>query len=212
MKRDAHMRRGVDDYATALSNLFPQGLAWPRHSDAVLTKLIKGLAGIFAYMDDRAADLLETESDPRKTTEMIDRWEEAFGLPDECLFYPPTTLADRRVALVDKIIMLGRQDRAFFIALAAKHGLTIKIREYSPYMCGISRVGPYTAQYGDDPYQPRWGLGSPLLRFHWQVNIDNVLTGVECVLRRYKPAHTEVVFIYTNVLDRKGSTYPWLGI
>ncbi len=209
-RRDVHARRSASDYAYALINLLPQGLAWPRNSDAVMVKLVNGLAAIFGYVDGRAADLLEIETDPRKTNEMIGDWETAFGLPDECLFNPPSTLPDRRTALVDKMTMLGRQDRAFFIALAAKQGLNIKIREYSPYQCGISRVGPYTAQYGDDPYNPRWGLGPAALRFHWTVTIDNVLTGVECILRRYKPSHTEVVFTYSNIVDRAGSLYPWL--
>ena len=72
---DRHIRRGQDEYWWALSALLPQGIAWPRWPDSVLQMAVRGLAGIMGWVDGRAADLLERESDPRQTVEMLDSWE-----------------------------------------------------------------------------------------------------------------------------------------
>src|SRR6266566_1871675 len=138
---DRHIRRTASDYASALYALLPQGLAWPRFSTSVLSKVITGLTGIFGYIDDRAADLLETETDPRKTSELLDEWERAFGLPDFCIVLPPTDAPSRRINLVDKMTLLGQQSRAFFISRGVVFGETVTIREYAPYLCGVSKCG-----------------------------------------------------------------------
>jgi hypothetical protein len=50
------------------------------------------------------------------------------------------------------------------------------------------------------------------MRFYWTVELERVDSGVECVLTRYKPAHTDVVFTYKSKLDRSIGLYSWLGI
>src|SRR4051812_31872200 len=111
---DRHIRRLGSDYTQAFSNLLPQGLAWPRHASSVLMKVVSGLASIFGFVDARAADLLEIETDPRFTGELLEDWERAFGLPDKCLS-EPVSIADRRIALVLRMTLLGAQSREFFI-------------------------------------------------------------------------------------------------
>ena len=68
---DQHVRRTGDDYAVALGNLLPWGPAWPRHPSGVLMQVIAGLASYWGFVDGRAADLLEVESDPRLTLELL---------------------------------------------------------------------------------------------------------------------------------------------
>lgn len=209
---DNHVRRSGDDYAKALLALLPQGMAWPRSSGSVLVKTVNGLSQIWGYVDGKAADLLEIETDPRATTEMIDEWERAFGLPDECIPFPPTVLADRRAALLTRMTLLGAQSREFFESQATALGYTVEIQEYAPYMCGVSRCGDTRSPlYGSDVTHFRWQLGPAEIRLYWTVTLDSVLTGIECVFRRYKPAHTEIVFKYGTSLEREISTYYWLG-
>ena len=207
---DRQVRRSGDDYAEAMLALLPRGQAWPKHKDSVVSKTVYGLCQIFGVVDGRAGDLLRIESDPRYTTEMLADWERNFGLPDDCIPLPPTTQAGRRTALVAKMTLLGGQSRAFFLAQAVALGETVTIEEYAPFMCGVSRCGDTSAEY--DGVQPRWELGAPEIRMFWTVKLTHVLTGVECTFRRYKPAHTEIVFKYTSVLDRSASLYYWLGI
>jgi uncharacterized protein YmfQ (DUF2313 family) len=219
---DRHVRRGQDEYAHALSALLPRGIAWPRWPDSVLMRVVHGLAGIMGWADGRAADLLERESDPRQTVEMLDSWERAWGLPDPC-YEGPSTIGERQNALVMRMTLLGGQSRAFFISAAKQLGYDITIREYRPFMVGIDRAGD-NREYRADGTLGEWPaqIGHPAhLRFAWTVNVHSVrLTwfraskgqagidphlrialalDLECVIRRWRPAHTEVLFNYSGV-------------
>src|SRR6266478_1844372 len=206
MAGDKHVRRSGDDYAVALRNLLPRGLAWPTNPISTLSRVVHGLAQIFGYADGRAADLLEIETDPRSTTELLPEWERAFGLPDNCFPLPPTDEVTRRSNLVSWMTLLGEQSRVFFVKQGLKIGETVEIREFAPYMCGVSRVGDTRILNieNSDPYHFRWQLGPPENRFYWTVKILALLpsfTGADlfCLLRRWKPAHTEVLFDYSVV-------------
>jgi uncharacterized protein YmfQ (DUF2313 family) len=197
-------------------------------------RLVKGLANIFGYVDGRAADFLEIESDPRTTFEMLDSWETAWGLPDPC--FPKTdTIEQRRAILVLKITLLGAQDRNFFIGVAKWLGYDIVISEYSPFMCGVSQVGDTRGMkyWNDTPgHHPEildyfWQVGSEDMRFYWTVHVANMrLTwfratsgelGVDhhlemempedliCLLQRWKPAHTEVIMDVSSI--QTGDSY-----
>lgn len=213
---DRHVRRDGDDYASALATLLPQGIAWPRNSDSVMMKAVRGLAQVFGYFDSRAADFLEIESDPRITFEMLEDWERNWGLPDPCFL--TTTDSDRRhKLLMMKMTIEGRQSREFFIEVAANLGYPIKIFEFSPFMVGISQCGDVPDQEG----RPRWEIGRPEIRFYWTVHpitqalhwfrcgvsqcgkdphcdIEN-MGDLECIFKRWQPAHTQIVFDYSGV-------------
>lgn len=205
---DKHVRRTGSDYVVAFRALLPQGIAWPTSSTSVLSKVINGLSQIFGYADDRAADLLEVETDPRLTTELLPEWERAFGLPDNCFPLPPTDQVTRRFNLVSRMTLLGEQSRAFFITQGFNIGETVSIREFAPYMTGVSRVGDtrMATVENSDPVHFRWQLGPPENRFYWVVKILVLLPNFNgadlfCILRRWKPAHTEVLFDYSVVGD-----------
>ncbi len=183
----------------------------------MLIRFVSGLAAIWARIDGRAADLLERESDPRSTIEMIDRWEEAFGLPDPCA-HETLTLGDRQAALMQRMTSQGGQSKAFFISIAKALGYTITITEYAPYVGGISRGGDTRDAQGDH----RWMAGPAEIRFMWTVHVgatrltwlrgasgrggDHHLqialaTDLECMIRRYAPAHSLVVFDYSGLTN-----------
>jgi uncharacterized protein YmfQ (DUF2313 family) len=246
---DRHIRRNGDDYAVGLANLLPQGLAWPRHAGSVVMKVVKGLAQFWGdVVDSRAADLLERESDPRFTIELLPDWERNWGLPDPC-YSAPQSIAERQMALVMRMTMLGAQSRQFFIDVAARLGYTITITEYRPFFvamdgCGDCRV--YGAAGAPDPVMrnqwnqsimappgdhyvsdgelsewPNYGLGPLENRYYWTVHVHQAKlvwfrvtsgqTGVdphlrigladdlECLLNRWKPAHTQIIFDYSGL-------------
>jgi uncharacterized protein YmfQ (DUF2313 family) len=210
--------RDQDAYAEALKGALPQGQAWKRRVDLEAQKTMFGLAGIYAYADMRAQNLAVTESDPRQTREMLGDWERNFGLPDPCA-RETTTVEERRTALVLRMTMLGTPSRAFFIDVAAQLGYTITITEYSPYQCGISRCGDTRALNPDTPDKCRWELGPGEMRYYWTIHVNatrishcrcgvgqtgitrllsiGLATDLECMLRRLKPGHTEIVFDYS---------------
>jgi uncharacterized protein YmfQ (DUF2313 family) len=212
-----------DDFADALADLLPNGIAWPRDYDSILMMLVFGMAGPWADVALAADSLLETESDPNKATIMLPDWEQTFGLPDKCLA-EPLTVADRRRILIQRMTLLGAADRNFIISMAAGIGYTInRIIEFSPYMCGISMVGDtrnLNAEWDSNRY--RWELGDESIRYWWIVRVgaerlsyfhcaagvcgvDRLLsfgfaTDLECLLRRLKPAHTDIIFDYSQIV------------
>jgi uncharacterized protein YmfQ (DUF2313 family) len=243
---DRHLRRLGQDYGSAFLTLLPQGQAWPKHPGTTLDLACRGLAEYWGFVDSRAADLLERESDPRQTMELLPDWERNWGLPDPC-YEAPQTIGERQRELVRRMTMLGAQSREFFIELAAELGYTISISEYRPWVVGIDRVGD-ARRYGDgsDPMYDEWGnpikdplgnnveeavlsdwphygFGPMKNRFYWTVHVSGVSliwfrvgggggqTGVdphlriglasdlECLLNRWKPAHTEIIFDYSGL-------------
>lgn len=191
------------DYLRQMQALLPPGPAWPKDDDALLTRMLGALAAELARVDGRVQKLVD-EDDPRLAAELLLDWERVAGLPDTCVALSGQTqsIAQRRAALVARLTMLGGQSKAYFIALAASLGYTVTITEFRPFRAGQSRSG--------DPVATNW-------QFAWQVNAPlntvtpfragNAVAGdpinswgnklLECVLSRFKPAHTTVVFAYT---------------
>lgn len=213
-------RHTADDYGEALLSLLTDGEAWPKEADSDLSALAYGLAAPFGDQFDRlAAMFLDQESDPRFTRALLAEWETAFGLPDDCVSEPLTT-EDRIAALVQRITLEGGQSRAFFVRVAAWLGYTIEIVEFSPFMAGVSRCGD-ARDVRDPAGVPRWEIGPPEMRFYWKVLVADarlswfragsgqagvdphlrigIASDLECLLRRYKPAHTEIVFDYSGL-------------
>lgn len=215
-QRDRHIRRSGEDYAEQFLALLPQGQAWPREPGSTLVGACNGLANYWGFVDGRAADLLERESDPRKTVEILPEWERAWGLPDPC-FPSATTIAERQLMLVLFMTWMGGQSRKYFTDVMAWLGFTIKIEEYAPFMAGVSHVGDtrYMFEIGEPTSRFRWYIGPPEQRFYWTIQVGQVglrwfragsgQAGVDhhlefaipeeaaCLLRRWKPAHTELI-------------------
>ena len=237
---DRYVRRSGEDYLTPFLRLLPQGIAWPREDESTLVKVCRGLAHIWGFVDGRAGDLLQIESDPRKTVEILDWWERAWGLPDPC-FPNADTIEQRQKMLVFKMTLLGGQSRAWFEYNSEWTGNEIHITEFSPYMCGISTCGDTVNAY-DNTGVSRWQLGPPEIRFYWtareampeliwfrcgyggpqealqgeweggEVGVDhmleiNVAPDLDCLLNRWKPAHTELVYDYSQIVEGG----PWQG-
>lgn len=243
--RDRHITRLGSDYAEAFARLLPQGLAWPRVASSVLMQVVRGLTQIYGFIEERASALLERESDPRITLELLTDWERNWGLPDLC-YAEPFSIADRQRALVQRMTIEGAQSREFFIAAAAYIGYTITITEYRPFVIGIDRVGDNRTlgdgltqrdayghlilnlqgvspvafgTYSEYPYI----LGPPENRYYWTVHVDaarltwfrsgggggelgvdphlriGLATDLECLLNRWKPAHTVIIFDYSGL-------------
>lgn len=220
---DKHVTRSGDDYAEAMAALLPKGQAWPRNNDSVLMKVVRGLCQIWGLVEQRASTLLERESDPRQTLDMLPDWERNFGLPDPC-YSEPFTIGDRQIALVQRMTIEGGQSRAFFIQVEADIGHTIHIKEFRPFMVGLDRVGDNRprlgpGEYGDYPYM----LGPPENRFYWTAHVDqarltwfrcgngggqcgidphlliSIASDLDCLLTRWKPSQTQIVFDYSGL-------------
>jgi uncharacterized protein YmfQ (DUF2313 family) len=220
MADDVHVRRSGSDYTQAFLNLLPNGQAWPRHPLSTQVLTCAGLCDYWGFVDGRAADLLEIESDPRTTIELLPDWERNWGLPDDCIADPPTDLNSRRANLVAKMTLLGCQSIQCYYNLAEALGYNITITEYSPYMCGVSRCGDTRGQFNpSDPTHYCWTLGPPEIRYYWTIHVSakkliyfhcnssrcgtdrllaiGIASDLECIFNRRKEAHTHIVFDYS---------------
>ena len=245
MADDQHVTRTGEDYAVALQGLLPQGQAWPRAWDEMLMLVVRGLTRIWGDFELRASHLLESESDPRQTIELLPDWERNWGLPDPC-YKAPQSIGERRLALVMRMTLMGAQSREFYISAAAMLGYTITITEYRPFFiamdgCGDCRVfgngdNPMRNEWGQpimdvrgDGYVadgelsgwPNYGLGPLANRYYWTVHVamakllwfrcgsgqcgvdPHLIIGVaddlECLLDRWKPGHTEIIYDYSGL-------------
>jgi uncharacterized protein YmfQ (DUF2313 family) len=192
---DQHVRRSGDDYTEALAKLLPTGIAWPREPQSLLMRVVSGLAQYWGTVDSRAADLLEFESDPRETYELLPDWERNFGLP-----YPgmgDQIVSDRQKLLVKHMTLNGSPSRQFFEDLAQYFGFTVTISEHSNFICGVSRCGDTRPLNLDNPTKYRWEIGPVFNRFVWNVTaLNSSAPLVEYLFQRFRPAHTAVVFNY----------------
>ncbi|WP_233869202.1 YmfQ family protein [Paraburkholderia adhaesiva] len=199
-----------EGYRSALQQLLPRGLVWVRALGTRLTGLLTGFARTLLRVDNRLGDLAR-ETDPTKTVEAITDWEKLAGLPDDCCCTPTVSddLDERRQAVILRLTNEGGQSKPYFIQLAAMLGFQITINEFRPFRAGISRCG--------DP------LNSREMSFMWVVReTDSTLptdlseqaaeaiacarAALVCIFRRYKPAHTDVVFYFIDYLITEDET------
>lgn len=191
------------EYSAQIRALLPPGLAWEREDVAsVMGLMLECWAMEFARIDARVEALL-TEADPRLCVETFQDWLDQWGVPDECLALWGELLANKltpqmlRQALVRKVTTVGGQSIAFFIELAKSYGYDIRIDEYRPWRT----VSTLMDLLIDDPHvyhrmlvQIHTGQNGKIYYFDTLSSVDDPLSWwgdkiVECLLRRYAPAH-----------------------
>lgn len=191
----------------------PVGAVWPRHPDSWLVRTCAGLMGVVERFLARVALFLNVEAYPPTADAMLPDWERVLGLPEQCLPLTGQTLAERQLAVEEKLQRRpGGQDRPYFIELARRLGYEITITEFRPFMFGVSEFG--SATWGFAPPQMRfvWVVGVPGARLSWfrfgggggRLGQDPHLTmrraeDLECLLRKLGPEHTRLVFSYQGV-------------
>lgn len=193
------MALNTNDYLQQLRALLPQGPAWPRDSNSMLTKTLTVISEEFSRVDVRIEDLFN-EADPRTTLELLSDWERLCGLPDGCTG-PLSGVAARRAAVVARLTTLGGQNAAYYETLASELGYEIVVTEEDVHTCISDCMDPVNSY--------EW-------RFVWNSVVANAETPrettcmgecttplrvwgnelLECAISRLKPAHTLVRFIY----------------
>lgn len=224
--------RDAEAFTHAFLAKLPLGEIWPRTKDAWPYKVARALMGVVARWAERTAYYLVVEAFPPTSFQLLPDWERVLGLPDPCLT-AAQTLDERRQAVREKLQRRpGGQSRAYFIGIARRLGyhvdgpspfgvpLTlpasmgrlsqVRIREFRPFMCGVSRCG-----------EPEWTLAPPEMRFVWIVTVPgqrltwwrfgSAMCGedphlsiaraedLECILHKLKPVHTNLIFSYTGI-------------
>lgn len=175
--------------ATWIRQLLPRGRLWSLDPASRISQFFLAIADEFQQVRQRVQDML-TEADPRAADETLPDWEDVVGLPDETVPVISGDPVARRLAITQKLVRLGGQQPAFYIALAAACGYTVAVVDN-----GWTFVLRSGFRSGSRCYGYAWA-------YAWQVNVTapsgTALTHaqLEAVIRRASPAHTVVIFNY----------------
>lgn len=197
------MSNTTSKFVELIKGLFPKGRLWTFPPGSTLLALIEGVAVEFVRIADRADDVL-MESDPRTTDELLEDWEECFGLPGDCGELA-TTLQDRRTQLVSKITDVRNQNKQLYVDIANRLGYDIDVddvQEYNQFRVG-DRVSSELAS--GVAWQHTFSVHSPefterLFRVNENAVSDRLADFgddlLECLIEDAKPAHSIVFFEY----------------
>lgn len=209
----------IASHGRQLGTLLPPGRAWSQEPGGTQLALLTGFGHEFANLEARLEDLLR-EQDPLRTLELLPDWEAAFGLPDDCVGVP-STIEERRAAVVARLVALAGGSAFDLRGLAATLGFDVRIIEHRPFEAGRSRAGDMLTNV-QTPF--RAGLAragdalTNLESWPWTVDVVAPLTTVrrfaagrsvagerlaawnnqslECTLSRVAPAHVLLRFLY----------------
>lgn len=189
------------DYLFALQALLPRGRVWPRDPDAVQTKVLTGLAQVYARTNASANQLL-VEALPSTTFQLLPEWEATMGLPDPCAGVSPT-IQGRRSQVVARFTGVGGQSVAYMVGFAKRLGYTVTVQQYAPARVGQGRVGQ---RLNGPAWAHAWSINSALNTVV-RSRVGTAAAGeplaswsnavLECELKSIAPAHTTLFFTYT---------------
>jgi uncharacterized protein YmfQ (DUF2313 family) len=156
-------------------------------AESVLSQLLYGKADELARIDQRTADL-QVEREITLSTELLSDHELDLGLPDECSELGETIVERRRTAHA-KLTEVGGLNKQYYVDLLLTLGWVATIEEVPPFSWKVTiYVSPEDWVYfvcgasvsGDQLIK---ALGTAASR---------------CILQKYAPAHTEVIFEYAG--------------
>ncbi|KPC53036.1 YmfQ family protein [Amantichitinum ursilacus] len=181
--------------------LLPPGPAWPAETTGPLARQLAALADSFARVDAAARSVID-ESTPANAYALLEDWEDALGLPDECSVQGSQTLSERRQAASAKYIATGGQRADYYIGIAQAYGYpNATVTEYSARSYGRARMG---RRYGGWEWNYAWQLNLPAQQvlprmggapFGEPYKVWGN-AALECTINKLKPAHTRVFFVY----------------
>ncbi len=167
----------------------------------ILDAVLEAFAAPIADAEAEAERLMD-EIDPRTAVRLLPDFERVLG-PDRCgRDLAAQTIEQRQRLAHQRWTARGGASIPYFIQVAANLGVTIEIEEFWPSKANVLRAGqPLVAEGEQFTWRIRLALISQWVFRAGQNRAGDPLGGyalndVECELRRLKPAHTLVVFVY----------------
>lgn len=198
--------KSAGEHQQLMASFMPNGRPFLAKSlsQTTLYKLIYGLAVECARVEGVITDI-ETNHDIRETTLLIDEWEKALGIPDDC-FTNTVDLPIRRKQVIAKLASMGVQTAQDFIDLAAVFGYTIQVEAIADYAL-FPFYTMFPIEIWSDPMTARFTFRirfidtSPACIFPFTTlfpicfssNIFNIVT---CLFDKLKPANTDLIYVY----------------
>jgi uncharacterized protein YmfQ (DUF2313 family) len=179
----------------------PPGIGITRTEGRNIPSLLEALAVEPARVAERVIDML-AEAFPGTTVELIDEWEEALGLPDDCV--APTVYADRIAAIVARFVGTSGHSEADYIELAESlgyEGALVVFTRNVAFKSGRSKAG-------DKLWNNHQWTATVTVGGSGDVVRDALL---ECAFNARRRAHTEFIFVFNDVLITIGGDMLTIG-
>lgn len=200
--------KSSEDHQQLLASFMPNGRPFLAKSlpSTTLYKLIYGLAVECARVEGVLTDI-EVNHDIRETTLLIEEWEKALGIPDDC-FTNTVDLTIRRKQVISKLAAMGVQTAQDFIDLAAVFGYTIQVEACADYgLFPFNNMFPI--EFWSDPMTTRFTFRirfidtSPACIFPFTTRFpicfsSTMFNVVTCLFDKLKPENTVLTYIYPS--------------
>lgn len=199
----AIMSWDAEQYTKLLESLLPSGRIWPTKGDdtSIMYKLLQALAEELARIDARIEDLI-AEKNPRQTNELLEQFEEEFGLPES--WYPTDPSYERRIEiLAEKYYHAGSMTETHYKAAVRLYGNIIVFIYFTPFWCGIGCSGDPCGDQGMLSVFKVW------IEFRYKGAFSDAFDNafdrlgtpsefIRGIIDVYKPVWTRVVYSYTT--------------
>lgn len=190
------------EQAQSLANYLPGGQFFISKNvkDTNFRNLLEGFATELQRNEEVLIDT-SVDHDIECTTLLIDEWEKALGIPDDC--FPGTgDLDERRTHVIAKLALMNVATIEDFQFLATFLGFTVTIQSArEAFGLGLPSPLPFAL------------LSEDAARFTWVVKGENIAniglpyalpfalqsaeTLLQCVFNKLKPANTRILFLNT---------------
>jgi uncharacterized protein YmfQ (DUF2313 family) len=195
-------QNSIETNTALLAAYLPQGKMYDAKNirDTNFNKLLTSFAQEYTRIQEKINEL-SYEDYIAQTQELIENWESALGIPDDC-FTNTVSLTQRQLQCVVKFAQMNIQTEADFIQLAATLGYQIEILHgivYSvfpmllPALLGSAKSARFTMIIkflNMDKPQNVFPMTFPFV-FQGQ----NVM---ECVFNHLKPANVRIIYWYAD--------------
>jgi len=194
--------RTTQEQADVLASYLPDNaiFAEKNNLDSNYRKLLNGLALEFKRLRN-VINSIRSDFFPENTTEFIENWEAQLNIPDECIDVS-TDISERRNNLMLKLNGVNATTKEDFEAMIAAAGIDATISNAVdqaslpltlPFLLVDSDHAPFTIIVNLDASLEPSGL--PLtLPFTLS---SQAPSNIECLLKKYIPAHCQVIFRYS---------------
>lgn len=201
----------LKQHIQALALNLPSGRLWNAklREGSNLYKLLSGLAPTFRQMDWSIQRFVE-QSVPTTTEDYLAEWEEALGLPDECLPIAADVATRQRNISIKLSILAGVSTEQDFIDLAALFGLTVTVNSGIEHL--IAADGGYetavpTQSFGAGDYtnvqEARYTMvvvettpASASFDYDWDIPFSlQSQDEMRCLFTKLKPANSAIQFV-----------------
>ncbi|MCK5603071.1 DUF2313 domain-containing protein [Candidatus Pacearchaeota archaeon] len=192
-----------EENTQALADLLPQGVAWEAKNieGSNMYKLLTSMSKEFVRVQEKINEFV-IEHRPETTTNLIEEWEAAVGIPDSC-FSNTVSIDLRRKQVVAKLAKMNVQTAQDFIDLAAYFGYRVIIRNGA-----TGSVLPVTLPFALGSYN--FLLNTILVKFVDLDKPNNIFTMtfpftfgptsniIICIFNKLKPVTAEIIFSYRD--------------